>query len=403
VSIPLFIICAAILFISVWKSRANEKPPIWRKIDYSLLTVLIFCAVFLCVYCGWLSRHDALWLLLFSAAVYLTVMGFLAETAARIRDKQIVRSLYWLRFFKVYSLKRPIGLLMALLTTGNLIFLIVIFLATPRGIISAWVNIPLLLLSIFTLAALNYFCAFVLSLSSEYDKANADKIRAERFKVELITNVSHDIRTPLTSIINYVDLLKALPVEREDFTEYVAVLDKKSARLKTLISDLMEASKAATGNIAVNMEELDLAEIVGQIAGEFDDQFAERKLTFVFRQADEKISTHADSNHLWRVFENLFSNAAKYALPGTRVFAEISPRDGKAVMSLKNTSENPIDMASDSLTEQFIRGDRARQAEGNGLGLYIAKSLTEIMGGELTVKVSGDLFEAEVSLPLGEN
>ena len=320
------------------------------------------------------------------------------------------------------------------------------YVAVPLGF-----NIFLYIFSALTLAALTYFCAFVLSLSAEYEKANAEKIRSERFKAELITNVSHDIRTPLTSIINYVDLLKALPIEREDFSEYVSVLDKKSARLKSLINGLMEASKAATGNIAVNMREIDLAEIVGQIAGEFDDQFAERELTFVFRRpgcaggqsgcgaeefrlrgttgaaqraassagvagkqilqsserstdyfdADEsvgRVTVNADSDLLWRVLENLFGNAVKYALPGTRIFAEIVLHDGKTILSLKNTSQNPIDMPADALTEQFIRGDRARQTDGNGLGLYIAKSLVELMGGRFTIRVTGDLFETEVLL-----
>jgi len=235
-------------------------------------------------------------------------------------------------------------------------------------------------------------------MSAEYDKANAGKIRAERFKAELITNVSHDIRTPLTSIINYVDLLKALPVEHPDFTEYVGILDRKAARLKTLIDDLMEASKASTGNMNVDMREIDLCEIAGQIAGEFDEQFTERNLTLVLRQPDQPVTANADSGHLWRVLENLFGNMAKYALPGTRVFAEIGLCDGKPTISLKNTSQNPIDQSGgDMLTEQFIRGDRARQAEGSGLGLYIAKSLVELMGGRFEIRASGDLFEVEIA------
>ncbi|MCL2084880.1 MAG: HAMP domain-containing histidine kinase, partial [Oscillospiraceae bacterium] len=259
-------------------------------------------------------------------------------------------------------------------------------------------NVAAFLFSVLTLAVLTCICSHLLSLAGEYEKANAEKIRAERFKAELITNVSHDIRTPLTSIISYVDLLKALPVEREDFLDYVNVLDRKSARLKTLINDLMEASKAAAGNVAVDLREVDLSEIAGQIAGEFDDRFAERNLTFVLRQPDAPVSVHADSGHLWRVLENLFGNAAKYALPGTRVFAEISLRGGRAVLSLKNTSENPIDLPADALTEQFIRGDRARRTDGSGLGLYIAKSLTELMDGQFTIRSTGDLFEVETAL-----
>jgi signal transduction histidine kinase len=244
--------------------------------------------------------------------------------------------------------------------------------------------------------ALDYFRSVVLALAGEYDRANEEKIRAERFKTELITNVSHDIRTPLTALISYVDLLKGLPVEHEGFTEYVGVLEKKSARLKTLIDDLMEASKATTGNVGVNLERVDLAEIVGQIAGEFEEQFAERDLALVFPQPSQPVFVQADSRHLWRALENLFANVVKYALPKTRVFADIALRDDGAWFTLKNTSQSPIELSGDALTEQFIRGDRARQTEGSGLGLYIAKSLMELMGGDLTIHTVGDLFEAEL-------
>jgi len=246
--------------------------------------------------------------------------------------------------------------------------------------------------------ALSYFCAFVLGLSKDFEAANEEKLRAERFKAELITNVSHDIRTPLTSIISYVDLLKALPVEHDKFQEYIAVLDKKSARLSTLISDLMEASKAGTGNLPVHIEEIDLAEIAGQIAGEFDDGFARRGLTLVLRLPEQPVLVRADPAHLWRVLENLFGNAAKHALQGTRVFAELNQCDEQIVFSLKNTSQNPIDLNDDALMEQFIRGDRARNTEGSGLGLYIAKSLMERMGGQLAIEVDGDLFTAKLAL-----
>jgi signal transduction histidine kinase len=165
-----------------------------------------------------------------------------------------------------------------------------------------------------------------------------------------------------------------------------------------LIGDLMEASKAGTGNVDVDMQEVDLIEMVGQVAGEFDDRFNEHDLTLVFRQGDEPVRLRADGRHLWRVLENLFGNIVKYALPGTRVFAEIAQRDDGVFLSLKNVSKNPLDVSGDALTEQFIRGDRARQTEGNGLGLYIAKSLVELMGGRFTIRATGDMFEAEVCL-----
>jgi signal transduction histidine kinase len=197
-----------------------------------------------------------------------------------------------------------------------------------------------------------------------------------------------------------VDLLKGLPVETPEFGEYVGVLEKKSGRLKTLVDDLMEASKATTGNVNVEMKAVNLSEIAGQIAGEFDQPFAERGLTLVFPQADQAVFVQADSRHLWRVLENLFGNVVKYALPQTRVFADILLVEGDNIrFTLKNTSREPLDVSGESLTEQFIRGDRARKTEGSGLGLYIAKSLMELMGGDLTIRTTGDLFEANLKFP----
>lgn len=411
-SLALFAFCSALLIVSVWKTR-DSPPRFWHKIDVTILGLLTYCVAFLCAYYAW-HGGTPVQLLPLSVAVYLTVMGLLAEITARIRDNRLKSTLYWMQFFKLYTLRQPIGLLTAALLIGNLFYLFVqipvdaIGLPTPSALYeysdqfvllsrsSYYLNTPLFLFSAFTLAALTYFCVFLLSLSTEYEKANEEKIRAERFKAELITNVSHDIRTPLTSIINYVDLLKSLDIGRADFADYVSVLDRKSARLKTLVGDLMEASKAGTGNVSMCLREIDLSEIVGQIAGEFEDQFAERGLTFVYRQPDDPVPVKADNAHLWRVLENLFGNAVKYALPGTRVFAEISLRAGNPVFSLKNTSQSPIEVSGDLLTEQFIRGDRARQTEGSGLGLYIAKSLVELMGGRFNVRVTGDLFEVEL-------
>ncbi|MCL2002875.1 MAG: HAMP domain-containing histidine kinase [Oscillospiraceae bacterium] len=408
-ALPLFAACSGVLGVSVWKSE--RRPRVWHKIDFSLLSVLVLCTVIYGTYYT-LRDHIETQVLLLSIGVYVIVMTYFMETAARLRDRTMKDSLYWVRFFKQYPIWSPIGLLMALLLSGNLLCLYMWLPlnairglyqeTTPHlsgeviGVYRDRLDISVALLLLFVLIGLTYFCAFVLSLSARYEKANAEKIRAERFKAELITNVSHDIRTPLTSIINYVDLLKALPVEHESFTEYVNVLDKKSTRLKMLINDLMEASKAATGNMAVNLREIELSEIVGQIAGEFEEPFTERGLTLVLRQPEQSVFIQADSGHLWRVFENLFGNAAKYALTGTRVFAEIVLRDSGAVFSIKNTSLNPIEISGDALTEQFMRGDRARQTEGSGLGLYIAKSLVELMGASFAVSTSGDLFEVGI-------
>jgi signal transduction histidine kinase len=410
----LFALIATLFFLAVWKTKAPERLHFWRKTDAFLLIILAYGISLLCVYnvqhmqldssifeygFSSINTYDRInlfaWAFIGPVLMYLSVMGVSAEFLMRIRDRQLLSTLYWVHFFRLVPLKNPMGVLMTLCLAGSLWCL---FITYPSSLLTiGWFDPLVFIIAIIVFAVLTYICTFILSLSAEYEKANAEKIRAERFKAELITNVSHDIRSPLTSIINYVDLLKALPVESEEFTEYVGVLNKKSARLKTLIDDLMEASKAGTGNISVDMQQTDLLEIVGQIAGEFDDQFTERDLFLVLRHPDQPVWVQADSRHLWRVLENLFSNAAKYTLPGTRVFAEVALRDGKPIFSLKNTSQNPMDLSGEELAEQFIRGDRARQTEGSGLGLYIAKSLMELMGGHLTITVTADLFEAEVS------
>jgi len=399
VSLPVFFICAALFLISVWKSPKNhgKEPHVLRKIDWTLLAVLVFCFIVLCVSVLLDGRFFFMTfqLLLFSAIVYTAVMLFFGEVVARARDGQLINTLYWYRFFRLYPVTRIPGFLMAALLLWDILILFYLSFLYFYDIVLALAPFSL---AVFTLIVLSYICSFVLTLSAEYDRANAEKIRSERFKAELITNVSHDIRTPLTAVISYVDLLKALPVENPEFTEYVEVLDKKTVRLKTLIDDLMEASKAGTGNLSVDPEEVDFSEITGQVAGEFDELFTERKLTFVFRQPDYPVLVLADRRHLWRALENIFGNAAKYAMPGTRVFIEIVVDGDAAVLSLKNVSSAPIDFPAGVLTEQFIRGDRARQTEGNGLGLYIAKSLVELMGGEFTVSASGDLFEVEIRL-----
>jgi len=401
-SVPLFLVFAGLFVLCVYFSPGGviSSLKFWRAIDAALLAVLACGAAILCVH---LTIREPFYynyllyrfkFLFFPAAAYISVMAACAEIAARVRDSRLVSTLYWPRFFSIYPARKPFGFLMAVLLSGNLIILFIVYSA---GILAnSTQSVAPLLFAMFTLSALTYICAFVQSLSAGYEKANAEKIRAERFKSELITNVSHDIRTPITTIINYTALLRALPVENDEFIQYTEILEKKAARLKTLIDDLMEASKAGAGSIEADMNELDLSEIVGQISGEYADRFAEVNIALALRQPEARVPVTADGRLLWRVLENLFDNAAKYSLPGTRVFAEIVSSGDAPVFLLKNTSSEPIDMPGDILTEQFIRGDRARLSEGSGLGLYIAKSLVELMGGRFTIRATGDLFEAEI-------
>ena len=219
------------------------------------------------------------------------------------------------------------------------------------------------------------------------------RMRSERMKTELITNVSHDIKTPLTSIINYADLIgKELP-DSEKIPEYAAVLTRQSERLKRLIEDLVEASKASTGNLEVNLAPCQPGVLLTQAAGEYEQRLKDAGLDLVTRQPETAVTILADGRRLWRVFDNLMNNICKYAQRGTRVYLTLEERDGQAVISFKNTSRAPLDIPAEELLERFVRGDAARGGEGNGLGLSIARSLTELQKGTLELTVDGDLFK----------
>ena len=220
-----------------------------------------------------------------------------------------------------------------------------------------------------------------------------ERMRSERMKTELITNVSHDIKTPLTSIINYADLIGKEPKDSDKIPEYAAVLTRQSERLKRLIEDLVEASKASTGNLEVNLAPCQPGVLLTQAAGEYEQKLKDAGLDLVTRQPETAVTILADGRRLWRVFDNLMNNICKYAQRGTRVYLTLEERDGQAVISFKNTSRAPLDIPAEELLERFVRGDAARGGEGNGLGLSIARSLTELQKGTLDLTVDGDLFK----------
>ena len=228
--------------------------------------------------------------------------------------------------------------------------------------------------------------------------AAQNQLKSERMKTELITNVSHDIKTPLTSIINYVDLLEK-PHTPEEESAYVEVLSRQSHRLKKLIDDLMEMSKASTGNIQVEIAEIDAVEAVTQALGEFADKLTAAGLTPVFHQSEENIMLLADGRLLWRAMSNVLSNAVKYALPGTRLYVDVSATQDKAIISFKNISGAQLNISAEELMERFVRGDCSRNTEGSGLGLNIAKSLMELQKGQLQLLVDGDLFKVTLVFP----
>lgn len=240
------------------------------------------------------------------------------------------------------------------------------------------------------------FCGYLNNINSTVQNAVDEKTRSERLKTELITNVSHDIKTPLTSIINYVDLIKKENVENEKVTEYISVLDRQSARLKKLIEDLVEASKASTGNLSVELTKCEPAVLLTQTLGEFDEKLKNAGLTPVLTCPENPLYIMADGRHLWRVFENLTANICKYSLSGTRVYLEIYENRGSVCVTFKNISKNELNITGEELTERFVRGDSSRNTEGSGLGLSIAKNLTELQGGKLNIDIDGDLFKATV-------
>ena len=225
-------------------------------------------------------------------------------------------------------------------------------------------------------------------------------IKDERMKTDLITNVSHDIKTPLTSIINYVALLKREEIDNEKIRSYIEVLDSKSQRLKNLTDDLVEASKLSSGNIVLAIQELNLVELVSQANGEFTEKFEQKNLTIVQTLPEVPVVIEADGRRIWRVLENLYNNVSKYAMDNTRVYVAVVPESDRASFIIKNISANPLNISAEELTERFIRGDVSRSTEGSGLGLSIAQSLTELMKGSFEIYLDGDLFRVTVSFPM---
>lgn len=235
------------------------------------------------------------------------------------------------------------------------------------------------------------------SIGDGMSAAVEERMKGERFKTELITNVSHDIKTPVTSIINYVDLLGKCELEG-DAAEYVEVLRRQSEKLKKLTEDIVEASKASSGVIAVDCKQCDLVILLSQTAGEYEERFTAAGLNLVSRMPESPVPVFADGRLIFRIFDNLLGNAVKYSLPGTRVYLTLTETDGYATASVSNVSREPLPVSGEELTERFVRGDASRHTEGSGLGLSIAKSLAELQGAKLTVKTDGDYFKATLRM-----
>ena len=237
------------------------------------------------------------------------------------------------------------------------------------------------------------------NISNGLTCAMDEKMKSERFKAELITNVSHDLKTPLTSIINYVNLLKTTEQTDPKALEYIEVLERKSQRLRKLTEDLVEASKASTGVLKVNRERIGMGQLLDQALGEYEEKLQAKQLQVVCTLPEGESYVYADGRHLWRVIDNLLGNCSKYALEGTRVYIEVERAQGSVSLSIKNISREPLNIPPERLMERFVRGEESRTTEGSGLGLSIAKNLTELQGGTFQLVVDGDLFKAIVTVP----
>lgn len=241
---------------------------------------------------------------------------------------------------------------------------------------------------------LKELATYVNDVSNGFSNAVQESLKSERLRTELITNVSHDIKTPLTSIINYVDLIKRENIQDEKINEYVKVLDQKSQRLKKLIDDLVEASKASSGNVKLNIEEMNLDELLKQVIGEFEDKFEEKNLSIDLNLPGENVKIFADNRYMYRIIENLFSNISKYSMENTRVYIDLINTRDVIKLEIKNVSKEKLNISADELMQRFVRGDKSRYTEGSGLGLSIAESLAGLQNIKFKIEIDGDLFKA---------
>ena len=246
------------------------------------------------------------------------------------------------------------------------------------------------------LPVFNQSITYLNDISNGLENAIQDRMKSERLKTELITNVSHDIKTPLTSIINYVDLIKQENIQNEKVKEYIEILDNKSQRLKKLIEDLVEASKVSTGNVKLNLEKINIVELINQAVGEFEDKFESKGLDIVINSNENEIFIFADSRYMYRIIDNLFSNISKYALQNSRVYIDIQKVEDKVYIKMKNISKDKLNIPAEELMQRFVRGDKSRTTEGSGLGISIAQNLTEIQNGKFNLIIDGDLFKTEL-------
>ena len=235
------------------------------------------------------------------------------------------------------------------------------------------------------------------ALQSKVQTSIEEKLKSERLKTDLITNVSHDLKTPLTSIINYTDLLKKEKIENENAKKYIHILEEKTKKLKNLTEDLIEASKISSGNETIHLEKLDFKEMILQANGEFTEKLEQRKLELISNLPEENVIVPLDGKKMWRVLENLYQNVVKYSLENTRVYVELEKKNREIIFSMKNISKEKLNISPEELMERFVRGDKSRSTSGSGLGLSISKDLVALQGGRLSIEIQGDLFVIQIN------
>ena len=412
------------------------------KVPYEILITIIFFALGIFVSLGVASVETIIpqkMLIPLIIISYLGSYGSLAvgtaTTIKRLKAKSFWRSFLmykiyeWAKgkvkkIFKVVSDKNSSKRKITIFYWGFIIVSGLIFLATASGVgvlllLVFWVWVYILMLKYIEkvdkinqalkeiyegnpnvhlekeelTGVLKQMAEYINDIAGGFTNAIEQSLKSERLKTELITNVSHDIKTPLTSIINYVDLLKQEDIKDEKIKQYIDILNQKSLRLKKLIEDLVEASKVSSGNVKLNIEVIDLKELLAQTIGEFEDRFESKNLKIDIEIPNEEVKIKADNRYMYRVIENLFSNITKYSIDNSRVYISLTKQNDKIKLEIKNISKDKLNISPDELMQRFVRGDKSRYTEGSGLGLSIAKSLTEMQGGKFDINIDGDLFK----------
>ena len=438
--LTLFCFCFLMASCGHWQGRDGIHLTWLDRIPADVWLIVLLCL--LCM--GWEAFYYEWGRIFFCAALTPLLLLFLCVFSAQCKAGTVLRGTLIARFIRLvwrimkatgrglYRIAKSLPLMWkTALVTLVLVFIeFILFMQDYYGTLAA----PFLLLKLLELLAILYIALSLRTLQkggeamadgdfsqnidtrlligdfkrygqrmndlrSGIEQAVQEQTKAERMKTELITNVSHDIKTPLTSIVNYVDLLQKEDVQSEAAREYIAVLDRQSRRLKKLTEDLVEASKASSGALPVDLQPTDVSVLFDQIVGEYQERLADCRLTLVARPPEQPLTVCADGKLLSRVMDNLMSNICKYALEDTRVYAVASCDEKTVTISLKNVSRAELNISPDELMERFVRGDASRHTEGSGLGLSIAGSLVQLMGGTFDLSIDGDLFRADITLP----